>query len=120
MDDLQQLKVDLGLAGFKASAAAQAVVTKGATNIKADWRSRWSGMAHAPRLPDAITFDVRPLLRGWSAEIGPDKDRPQGALGNLIEYGSENNAPNAGGAPALDVEGPKFEKALADAAEHLL
>jgi hypothetical protein len=91
---------------------ARKVVQKGLLNIKNDWRRRWTGHPHAPRLPYAITYDsvaVGPRIMG---EVGPDKDKPQGALGNLFEYGSVNNPPIPGGAPALEAERPKFERAM--------
>ncbi|MET7395619.1 hypothetical protein ABZS66_19225 [Dactylosporangium sp. NPDC005572] len=87
-------------------------MTKGALNIKNDWRQRWSGIAHAPALGSAVTFDVFYTLTAVNAEIGPDKQRRQGALANLIEFGSENNAPIPGGLPALQTEEPKFALAL--------
>lgn len=119
-DDLSALSRDLKGSGAAVYDAGVKVVTKGALNVKNDWRARWSGLSHAPRLPDAITFDVLFRFSGPEAVIGPDKDRPQGALGNLIEYGSVNNAPRPGGAPALDAEADRFERALGDAVEKLL
>ncbi|WP_432050310.1 hypothetical protein [Verrucosispora sp. NA02020] len=99
---------------------ARKVVQRGALQIKNDWRQRWSGYKHAPRLPYAVTYDSKETAGGASAEIGPDKNKPQGALGNLFELGSVNNAPIPGGIPALAAEGPRFERALADLAERLL
>ena len=62
-------------------------------------------------------LDRVPLLnaRGLgvvSADIGPDKSKPQGALGNILEYGTVNNAPFAHLGPALDREAPGFTKAI--------
>lgn len=95
---------------------AMALVSKGALNIKTDWRQAWSGFRHAPQVGRAVTYDVAGDWHGVSAEIGPDKDKPQGALGNLLEYGSLNNAPHPGGGPALAKEEPR----LTAAAEALL
>jgi hypothetical protein len=96
------------------------VVKRGAQNIKTDWRTRWHGLDNAPMLEYAVTYDTSVDGTRVSAEIGPDKARRQGALGNLIEYGSVNNAPHPGGSPALDAEEPKFLKALEDMAARLL
>ena len=80
-----------------------------------------SGIAHAPHYPRSITYDTTDLGvgRGVSAEIGPDKDRTQGALGNILEYGTIQNAPYAHLGPALDRWTEDFvkgqEKAAADA-----
>lgn len=111
-DGLQILAADLAREAKIAPAEARKVVQRGALNIKTDWRKRWTGYKHAPRLPYAITYDTRQLGGRIDAEIGPDKDKPQGALGNLFEYGSLNNAPIPGAAPALRTEQPKFEKAM--------
>ena len=44
----------------------------------------------------------------FAATIGPDKAVPQGALGNLLEYGSVHNPPHNDGGRALDAELPRF------------
>ncbi|HEY9411123.1 MAG TPA: hypothetical protein VIP77_16205 [Jiangellaceae bacterium] len=113
--DLQRLVADLGEAA-DILPDVRGVVAKGALNIKQDWRRRWSGLAHAPAIPNAITYDTKLTPHSAEAEIGPDKSKRQGALGNLLEYGSIKNGPIPGGAPALAEETPKFEKALNDVA----
>lgn len=93
------------------------VVNRGALQIKNAWKARWSGYAHLPHLPSAISYDIAGGGGVWVAEIGPDKTRSQGPLGNIIEFGSRNNAPIPGGLPAARAEEPLFFKAAADAAE---
>lgn len=106
------------LSGALRAAAEQApeetrkVVEKGAVEIKKEWRRRWTGLAHAPAVGRAVTYDVTASGSTVSAEIGPDKAKRQGALGNLIEFGSINNAPRPGGLPALEAERPRFEDAM--------
>ncbi|MEU4640830.1 hypothetical protein [Micromonospora sp. NPDC023814] len=96
-----------------------------ANGIKKTAQGFASGIAHAPDYPRAITYDTkdRGVGDGVSAEIGPDKDRRQGALGNILEYGTVNNPPYAHLGPALDRWSPDFveglEKAAADALERL-
>jgi hypothetical protein len=109
---LDGLAADLNRAAQVAPAAARKVVQAGAFNIKRDWRAAWSGLAHAPSVGRAVTYDTVVTATGATAEIGPDKALRQGALGNLIEFGSINNAPHPGGAPALEAEQPRFERAL--------
>lgn len=117
---LDELIADLDRAVKLTSPGVLAVVTKGALNVKKDWAQRWSGLSHAPSLGAAVSYDVTYGFGGVKAEIGPDKARRQGALGNLLEFGSVNNAPHPGGTPALEAEAPRFEKALGDLAEKLL
>jgi hypothetical protein len=113
-DGLNMLVAELEHAARVAPDEARKVTQKGALNIKTDWRRRWSGFAHAPALPYAIGYDTQVRGRQVEAEIGPDKDKRQGALGNVFEYGTVKNAPIPGGAPALEAERPKFERALGD------
>lgn len=91
---------------------AQAVVTRGALNIKRDAARRISGLRHARAYPRAISYDAVRLAAGPAADIGPDKHRTQGPLGNLLEYGSANNPPHPHMRPAAAAELPKFERAL--------
>lgn len=120
IDGLNQLVADLTAAPVKVAAAARGVLQKGALNVKQDAQRFASGLSHAPLYPQSITYDTEFKRGGWEAEIGPDKNRPQGALGNLLEYGSANNAPHAHLGPALDREGPRFVQALAELAEKSL
>jgi hypothetical protein len=119
-DGLDELADDLRSAAERAPEEARKVTSKGALNIKTDWRKRWSGLAHAPATPRAISYDITSAGSMIVAEIGPDKAKRQGALGNLLEFGSINNAPIPGGAPALQVESPRFVQALEDLAARLL
>lgn len=117
---VRDLAADLGIVAAEAIPASRAVTQKGALNIKQGWQRRWSGLSHAPMLAAAVTYDTKMSGMGAMAEIGPDKGRPQGALGNLLEFGSVNNGPIPGGAPSLDEEAPRFEKALSELAEKAL
>ena len=92
------------------------VVAKGALNIKTGARNRITGHPHLPAYPYSITYDTRESPTMAEAEIGPDKSKRQGALGNIVEYGTLNNAPIPHIAPAADEELPRFERALADLA----
>jgi hypothetical protein len=117
---LGELLRDLVKAQTRSVDEFAAVVNKGAVNIKKDWRQRWSGIAHAPALPAAVTYDIVYGFGRIEAQIGPDKGKRQGALGNIIEFGTENNAPIPGGLPALDAEEPRFERALGDIGGRML
>lgn len=100
--------------------AVRGVVQRGCLNIKRDWQQRWSGIGHAPALPAAVTYDTTETAGEVRGEVGPDKGRRQGALGNIIEFGTTKNAPIPGGLPAAAAEAPRFQKALTDVAEKAL
>jgi hypothetical protein len=120
VDGLDTLLADLARAGEQLPPEARKITQKGALNIKTSWARYWSGLKHAPALSRAVTYDTRWVGSGVEAEIGPDKSRRQGALGNLVEYGSINNAPIPGGAPALAEEAPRYERYLTELALGLL
>jgi hypothetical protein len=120
VSQLHRLAADIRAHSRKTPSAAVQVVAKGALNIKGDWRKAWAGMAHAPYLPAAITYDTTVGRTSIEAEIGPDKDRRQGALGSIVEFDTTNNGPNPGGAPALEREEPKYVSAVEQLTQDLL
>jgi len=98
----------------------QRVVGFGCNQIKKDWRRRWTGYAHIPHLPNAITYDVDSAGGVITGEVGPERGMLQGRLGVFIEFGTPTSGPIPGGLPAIDTEEPKFERAMGDMAEELL
>ncbi len=119
-DDARRWMVDLDEAAREVIPEVRKVVQKGALNIKTGARRRIGRPAHAPAYPNSITYDSRESATGAVAEIGPDKGRRQGPLGNLLEYGSINNAPIPHIRPAGDEELPRFERAMDDLGVRLL
>lgn len=111
----EALAAELALAGARLRVSATALMAKGMVNIKKDWQQSASGLAHAPAYPASITYDITTTPVLISGECGPDKNRRQGALGNLIEFGSVHNPPHLDGARALAAEEPRFYTAAADA-----
>jgi hypothetical protein len=94
------------------------VVRKGALNIKTGMQSEAASAGSYRHFSRSISFDE--IDGGLGAEIGPDKGRVQGALGNILYFGTSKNA------PVLDLEGPlrkedqRFVDAIADVAEDIL
>jgi hypothetical protein len=120
-DTLRSLAHDLSEAPARAQRDAVAVVEHGAVNVKTGWRdnAEQTSGRHARLYPSSISYDlgIGAALAGHvEATIGPDKSKPQGPLGNLLEFGSVNNAPTNDGGRALADEAPKFEAALSAAA----
>lgn len=118
--DIDRWVLTLDKATSAAPDEAAKVVEKGALNIKNGARERISGLKHAPHYPRTIGYDMGWDLRGPVAEIGPDKRKRQGALGNILEHGTVKNAPIPHIRPALDEELPRYEKAMGDLAARLL
>lgn len=111
--DTAELKLlELALAEVVVDTVKQgtAVVSKGALNIKLDAARRISGHTrHLPSYPQSINYDLAITGAAIEAEIGPSKDRRQGPLGNILEYGSPGRPPIPHLGPALDEEAPRFE-----------
>lgn len=70
--------------------------------VRDDARRRIAGHRYLPAYPYSITYNTTITDEGVEGEIGPDKNRPQGALGNIVEYGTSKNAPIPHLGPALD------------------
>lgn len=125
MDDLDAHIVELENIPKGLMREVRQVVSKGALNIKKDWADRWKGHPRVKALPYSINYDVDQAGDVVSSEIGPDKDktvgggpfRTVGNLGNILEFGTPNNAPIPGGLPALAAEEPRFVSALGDLGE---
>lgn len=118
--ETEALAADLAAAPARVAVGIAPVVSKGALNIKQGWRANASGNAHAPYYPASITYDLHVQADSVSAEIGPDKNLRQGALGNLLEFGSSKNPPHNDGGRALADEEPRFIEACATVAEQAL
>lgn len=118
--ETEALAADLAAAPLRLAELVPPVVSKGALNVKSDWRANASGNAHAPHYPASITYDLKADATGIEAEIGPDKSLPQGPLGNILEFGTSKNPPHLDGQRALSAEEPRFIAALEAVAEKAL
>lgn len=125
--EIDQLVADLGTVAATAGQYIRKAVEVSSINVKTDWSAFSKGLPHAKHFPRSITYEIK-TFQGFGAsiisgEIGPDKDRPQGALGNLLEYGSVNNPPRGFGASALKANESDFQRGLVaalDDAERVL
>jgi hypothetical protein len=124
MDTPDSLARDMLKAAAEAIVGTRGIVQKGSLNIKNEARKNVAQSApiHNAHAANAITYDTQIDAKGLvtRGEIGYDKGRPGGALGNLLEYGSRNNAPHRDLGRAFDSELPRFEDAIALMAKNLL
>jgi hypothetical protein len=91
------------------------VVQKASLNIKRDAQARIGRGPYLPMYGRSISYDTEASGTSVTSEIGPDKDRPQGPLGNLLEYGTGDTPPIPHLGPALDAEEPAFLRYLEEA-----
>lgn len=118
--EVLELAADLGRIAGKTVPALLAATEKSAAAVERGMRAEASGHAHSPHFPNSITHDVKAHFGGIEAEIGPDKGLTQGALGNILYFGTSKNGPVLNINGPLDAESPKFQKAVEDAAGKLL
>jgi hypothetical protein len=114
-----ELAADLGQVPYEAGETIHKAVQVTSNNIMKSWRDLAKGDPHAPAYPSSISYDVN-MYQGLGGgviegEIGPSKSRRQGALGNLKEFGSQNNSGRGFGAKALDENVSDFEAGIAKA-----
>lgn len=118
--EVNKLAADLGRIPGKMVAPMTAAVTKSGQSVRDAMRADAAGHRHAPYFPDSITAEVHTKVGQVTAEIGPDKGLRQGALGNLLYFGSSKNGPVLDINGPLDSESPALERAVADLAGKLL
>jgi len=95
---------DLETAPQRLAANARKAVQVTSQKIRDDARNRIKGRRYLPAYPYSITYDTKVTAEGVEGEIGPDKGRAQGPLGNIVEYGTSKNAPIPHLGPALDAQ----------------
>lgn len=118
--ELDKLAADLREGPESVGRFARKAVEVTARKVKDSWRENAQGMSHAPAFPYSISYDIEGSFGQIDAEIGPDKGATQGALGNLIEFGSRNNAPQGLGHGALQANEQDFADGLQRAVDDSL
>lgn len=116
----QELLAMLDRAQSRSVPEVEKVVAKGSLNVKEGAQRRVAGLKHAPAYPASIGYDLYHTPGTVRSKIGPDKGERQGALGNILEYGTRNNPPVPHLGPALDEEEPRYVRALEDLGRDLL
>lgn len=119
--ELDQLAADLGEVPEKAGPNIAKAITVSSIKVKESWQEPLKGSATLPRLPYALSFDITNLqafgVSVIKSEIGFDKEKPQGALGNVSEYGTPTITGRGYGIAALHANEADFVKGLSVALE---
>lgn len=110
--ELNDLAADLHRGGFLVALSGLAAVEHSAANLTSTARELAPHGPHTPTYAASITYDIEVEIAAITAEIGPDKEKPQGPLGNIFEYGTSEVAPQAHIGPAVDIENPNFYGAI--------
>ena len=122
MDTPATLAAEMLAAATEAAVGTRAIVQKGALNIKNEAKRnvQQSAPVHNAHAAQAITYDTKFQGSSVMAEIGYDKEKRGGSLGNILEYGSAHNPAHRDLGRAADNEERPFGDAIAAMAEKLL
>lgn len=120
--ELARLARDLRRAGTQIGPTVQAVVSKGALNIKRQMVAEMSASQHFRGAARGISYDLKTSGRAVEALIGPRSGRGQpGALANIAYFGTSRGGgtvPDPRG--AMNAEEPRLMDALTNALRDLL
>ena len=113
MSEVQRLAVDLGRVSAGLVDDVDRVAKRAAQNIKDDLTAQASGSRHFKGMAGSFSYDRHYGRSAVGYEIGPDKGRRGGALGNIFFFGGSHGGGGTGDLDApLAAEGPRFVKAL--------
>jgi hypothetical protein len=115
--ELDQLAADLGDVTDNAGPNVSKAIGITSLKVKKAWQGRLDGSSTLPGLPSAVTYDIT-TFQGFGvsvikSEIGFEKDRRQGALGNFSEFGTPKVPGRGYGLAALEENQKDFEDGLA-------
>jgi hypothetical protein len=124
LTELEALNAVIQATGAAVQEQGRAVVSRGALNIKNDWRANAAASArsHGRRYPYDVNYDISQTPGVIEAEIGPQSGRKelQSFLAAVLEFGSVHNPPHNDGGRALEAEEDRFAAAVEAMAQAVL
>ena len=111
-DDLRAFAQDLGRVAGKAVPDTDKVLKKGAQNIKEDLVSGARASRHFKCMAGSISYDPVGGVGSLGYEVGPDKGRRGGALGNIAFFGTSRGGGTLDLEEPLERERPNLEREL--------
>lgn len=115
--EIDRLVADLGDISDAAGKNVIKAVEGTSLGVKKAWQEPLKGSRTLWALPFALTYDVEGDGTTVTSEIGFDKERNQGPLGNISEYGTPTTTGRGFGLAALEKNIPDFERGLSVALE---
>lgn len=102
-EELSRLAGALGKAGDGIMADLQPVMKRAAQNIKTELTANARASRHFKGMARSISYDRTDLSpTSVTYEVGPDKSRSGGGLGNIAFFGTSR------GGGTVDLEGPLY------------
>lgn len=90
--DVSKLAADLGQIAGEIEKPVKSALNVTSMRVKKGAQQKVRGRKHFAQAAQAITFDVTTSRAGIESEIGYEKGRAAGQLGNLIEFGAPGAA----------------------------
>lgn len=110
--ELRQFAFALGRVADGAYDDVDAVIAKGAVNIKKEMIADVSSSRHFKGMAGSITYDQHNSRGVIRREIGPDKGRRGGALGNIYYFGTSRGGGSGDIEKPINSEEPRLLSAV--------
>lgn len=124
LSELNELARDLGDVPKNSGERLRQAQEVTARNIKDTWSGKLEGSRQLPGLPRAVDYDQGSAITRQggeiTTEIGFDKGRRQGPLGNISEFGTPRTPGRGFGAASLAENSGDYEKGIAQAIDDSL
>jgi len=108
LSQIEGLAEHLGAIADQAYDQVDAVVMKGAVNVKKEMIADVSGSPHFKGMAGSISFEHHNTKGAIRREVGPDKDRRGGSLGNIYYFGTSRGGGSGDIDKPLRSEEPRF------------
>jgi hypothetical protein len=112
-----KLANDLGTIAGSAVKDVDGVLKKGAQNIKTEMVADATASEHFKGMAGSISYESRYGIGTPRYEVGPDKSRRGGALGNIYYFGTSRGGGTGDIEKPLRAEEPRLTSALDALAE---
>lgn len=120
--ELRRLSENFGKIAGSAVKDVDLVVKKGAQNVKEEMAADVRTSRHfvgkkGPGLESSMSYDSAYSVGTVRYEVGPDKSRPGGALGNIYYFGTSRGGGSGDIEKPIRSEEPRLQSALLDLAD---
>ena len=110
--ELKQLAANLGKIAGSALSDVDAVLKKGAQNVKTEMQADVSRSKHFKGMAGSISYDAEYRVGRPRYVVGPDKGRRGGSLGNIYYFGTSRGGGSGDIEKPLRSEEPRLISAL--------
>lgn len=118
--ELEQLADDLGRIPMSVVKESRPILKKGATELKKKYRQQATGHPYFRHLPRTIDYTGTVTATGIRYEVGVNKSKYSGPLGNIFFFGVPRTAAIGDLMGPLEEEAGALEKHLGDMATRIL